>query len=167
MINRSPSDISTNGQVPWSQSMEHCESGESGKTSITTELRLGRTSSEEDFSPSWSYEGQRPKILGGRVALPPGKFLRVRKVFARNPWNCTWKFPDPLDNFRIGWIFSGWSGKFLDSLESFWVGWIFSRWSGKFPDSLKSFRIGWIFSGWSEKFPDSLESFWIAWKVSG
>ena len=28
---------------------------------------------------------QRPKNLGGRVALPPGKFLRVRKVFARNP----------------------------------------------------------------------------------
>ena len=28
---------------------------------------------------------QRPKNLGGRVALPSGKFLRVRKVFARNP----------------------------------------------------------------------------------
>ena len=28
---------------------------------------------------------QRPKNLGGRVALPPGKFLRVQKVFARNP----------------------------------------------------------------------------------
>ena len=26
---------------------------------------------------------QRRKNLGGRVALPPGKFLRVRKVFAR------------------------------------------------------------------------------------
>ena len=28
---------------------------------------------------------QSPKNLGGRVALPSGKFLRVRKVFARNP----------------------------------------------------------------------------------
>ena len=28
---------------------------------------------------------QRPKNLGGMVALPSGKFLRVRKVFARNP----------------------------------------------------------------------------------
>ena len=28
---------------------------------------------------------QRPKNLGGRVALPSGKFLRVRKVFAHNP----------------------------------------------------------------------------------
>ena len=33
-------------------------------------------------SPSSS---QRRKNLGGRVALPPRKFLRVRKVFARNP----------------------------------------------------------------------------------
>ena len=43
---------------------------------------------------------QRPKNLGGRVALPSGKFLRVRKVFAR-------KFLDSLEFFRIGWIFSG------------------------------------------------------------
>ena len=28
---------------------------------------------------------QSPKNLGGRVALPSGKFLRVRKVFACNP----------------------------------------------------------------------------------
>ena len=28
---------------------------------------------------------QSPKNLGGRVALPSGKLLRVRKVFARNP----------------------------------------------------------------------------------
>ena len=32
-----------------------------------------------------SSTGQRPKNLGGRVALPSGKFLCVRKVFARNP----------------------------------------------------------------------------------
>ena len=92
---------------------------------------------------------QSPKNLGGRVALPSGKFLRVRKVFARNPWNCNWEFPDPLENFQI---FSGLSGKFPDSLESFRIGWIFSGWSGKFPDSLESFWIGWIFSGWSGKF---------------
>ena len=30
-------------------------------------------------------ESQSPKNLGGRVALSSGKFLRVRKVFARNP----------------------------------------------------------------------------------
>ena len=32
-----------------------------------------------------STAGAEAKNLGGRVALPPGKFLRVRKVFARNP----------------------------------------------------------------------------------
>ena len=33
----------------------------------------------------WHPRVQSPKNLGGRVALPSGKFLRVRKVFARNP----------------------------------------------------------------------------------
>ena len=123
---------------------------------------------------------QRPKNLGGRVALPSGKFLRVRKVFARNPWKCTGKFADRLQNFQIVWIFSGLSRKFPDSLESFRIIWIFSGWSGKFPDSLESFWIVRIFSRCSGKFPDSLESFRIvrifpdgpesfriAWKVSG
>ena len=137
---------------------------------LTTMFQISLLKERHSLEITW----QRRKNLGGRVALPPGKFLRVRKAFARNPWNCTGKFPDPLDNFRIGWIFSGWSGKFPDSLESFRIGWIFSGWSGKFPDSLESFRVGWIFSGWSGKFPDSLESFRIGWiffriiqKVSG
>ena len=105
--------------------------------------------------------GQRPKNHRGIVALPSGKFLRVRKVFARNPWKWIGKFADHLQNFQIGWIFSGWSGKFLDSLESFRIVWIFSGLSGKFSDSLESFRIIWIFSGLSGKFPDSLDIFWI------
>ena len=83
---------------------------------------------------------QRPKNLGGRVALPSGKFLRVRKVFARNPWNCNGEFPDPLENFQIVWIFSGLSGKFPDSLESFRRAWKVSRQSENFPESLKSFQ---------------------------
>ena len=44
---------------------------------------------------------QRHKNHRGIVALPSGKFLRVRKVFARNPWNCTGKFLDGLESFRI------------------------------------------------------------------
>ena len=55
---------------------------------------------------------QRPKNPGGMVALPSGRFLRVWKVFACNPWNCTGKFSDRLENFQIVWTFSGWSGKF-------------------------------------------------------
>ena len=62
----------------------------------------------------------------GIVALPSRKFLRVWKVFARNPLNCTGKFLDRMDNFQIVWIFSGWSRKFPNSLESFRIGWIFS-----------------------------------------
>ena len=95
---------------------------------------------------------QRPKNHRGIVALPSGKFLRVQKVFARNPWKCTGKFADRLQNFQIVWIFSGWSGKFPDSLESFRIIWIFSGWSGKFSDSLESLRIIWIFSEWSRTF---------------
>ena len=41
---------------------------------------------------------QRPKNLGSRVALLPGKFLRIRKVFAHiteKPDNCLDHFPFP------------------------------------------------------------------------
>ena len=69
---------------------------------------------------------QRPKNLDGRVALPSGKFLRVRKVFAQ-----------PL---KLHWKVSGWSGKFLDGLESFQMVWKFAVWSGKLEDGLERFR---------------------------
>ena len=65
-------------------------------------------------------------------ALLTGKFLRVRKVFAREISVCpflleiTWKvsrvfgkFPDCLKNFRIIWKDSRLSGKFTYYLESF------------------------------------------------
>ena len=77
---------------------------------------------------------QRPKNHRGIVALPSGKFLRVRKVFARNPF--------ALGSFHTVWKISG-----------------LSRWSGKVPDSLENFRIVWKISGWSQKFPDGPESF--------
>ena len=63
---------------------------------------------------------QRPKNLGGKVALPSGNFLRVWKVLARNPWNCNGEFLDPLENFQIVWIFSGLS-------EIFGIAWKVSR----------------------------------------
>ena len=36
-----------------------------------------------NFGTPLHYLDQSPKNLGSRVALLPGKFLRVRKVFAR------------------------------------------------------------------------------------
>ena len=88
-------------------------------------------------------QGQRHKNHRGILALPSGKFLRVHIVFAHNPWNCTGKFPDGLESFRIVWKVSGWSGKFLDNLESFRIIWQVSLQSGKFWDNLEDFRITW------------------------
>ena len=79
------------------------------------------------------------------MALPSGKFLRVKKAFARNLWNCP--------------------GKFSDYLEGFWNVVKVSGLAGKFPNCLENFLIFWKISGWCEKFPDCLESFWIVWKV--
>ena len=65
---------------------------------------------------------QRQKNPVGVSALPTGKFLRVRKVFARiytinpkiKPKDCI-----GLESFQTVCKFSGQCGKFLDSLESF------------------------------------------------
>ena len=46
-----------------------------------------------------------------------GKVFARPESFARNPWNCTGKFPDRLESFRVIWKVSGWSGKFWDNLE--------------------------------------------------
>ena len=64
---------------------------------------------------------QRPKNHRGIVALPSGKFLRVRKVFARNHWNCTGKFPYGLESFQISWKVSGLSRKCPDGLGCFGI----------------------------------------------
>ena len=89
---------------------------------------------------------QRQKNPVGVSALPTGKFLRVRTVFA-----CIYK-TDPkikskdcigVESFLAVWKVSGQSVKFLDSLESFQTVWKVSGQSGKFPDSLESFRTGW------------------------
>ena len=91
---------------------------------------------------------QRPKNLGGRVALPSGKFLRVTLEIALGSFRMVWKVsgesgkcPDGLESFRMVWKLSGWSGKFLDCLETFRMVWKISGWSGKFPDGLESFRM--------------------------
>ena len=59
--------------------------------------RIASLACEGRFTP----EAQKPSWHRGIVALPSRKFLRVRKVFARNPWNCTGKFPYRLENFRM------------------------------------------------------------------
>ena len=54
---------------------------------------------QQSSGPALESWPQSPKNLGGRVALPSGKFLRVRKDFAHKPWTCNVDFPDPLENF--------------------------------------------------------------------
>ena len=103
----------------------------------------------------------------GVSALPTGKFLRVRKVFARvykmdlkNKYICrSGEISDSLESFLTVWKVSRQSGKFFDSLESIWTVWKVSGQSGKFLDSLESFGIVWKVSGQFGKFPYSLESF--------
>jgi len=125
---------------------------------------------------------QRPKNLGSRVALLPGKFLRVQKVFARITeknlvnWPNTFKttqffqmianFPD---DFKTVWIFpddSQSSGLFQNCPD-------FSRWlpifrmisklsrffqmTANFPDDFKTVRIfpdDYQFSGLFQNCPD-------------
>ena len=115
-----------------------------GKSGLTAGCLLIHSCLVDSWSYNWSIKKrilctgqQRPKNLGGRVVLPSGNFLPVWKVFACNPWNYNWEFPDPLENFQIVWIFSRLSLMFSNSLESFQIGWIFSGWSGKFLDSLE------------------------------
>ena len=119
---------------------------------------------------------QRQKFVGSEGALLPGKFLRVRKVFARGTyffyiitktcleslrivWKCfnimgkesglSGKFPDCLESFRIVWKVSGLTG----------IVWKVSRLSGNFPDCLETLQIVWKGNGLSGKFSDCLESF--------
>ena len=121
------------------------------------------TDPSEAQKPSWHRGVAIQKVFAGG----PGKFLRVQKVFAHNPWNCTGKFPDGLESFLVIWKVSGWSGKFPDNLENFLIVWKVSGRSGKFQDNLEDFQITWKVSGWSLTFPDSLESVWVVWEVSG
>ena len=105
---------------------------------------------------------QRQKNPVGASALPTGKFLRVRKVFARmykiypkiKSKDCI-----SLESFQTARKVSGQPGKFPDSPESFWTARKVSGQPGKFLDSLESFRTARKVSGQSRKFPDSLESF--------
>jgi len=105
---------------------------------------------------------QRQKNPVCEYALHTGKFLRVRKVFARiykiYPNIC-------LESFQTVWKVSRQSGKFPDSLETFRTVWTVSGQSGKFLDSLESFQTVWKVSGQSGKFPVSLESFRTVWKI--
>ena len=76
--------------------------------------------------------GPETEIHGEHASILTGKFVRIRKVFAREISVCpflfeiTWKvyrvfgkFPDCLKNFRIIWKDSRLSGKFTYYLESF------------------------------------------------
>ena len=129
-----------------------------------------------------SVTRQRQKNLGSRVAMLPGKFLRVRKVFARiiekNLLNC-------LNTFKTIQIFPDdcqFSGLFQNCPDfSRWmpIFQIISKWSGfsqliaNFPDYFKTVWIfpdecqfyGWFqncrifpddfqFSGWFQNCPD-------------
>ena len=114
---------------------------------------------------------QRQKYVGSAGALLPGKFLRVRKVFALNillsiiSGTC-------LENHWSFWKVSGSSGKFPDCLERFWIVWKVSVLSGNFPyslesiEGLESFQIFWQVTKLSGKIPECLENFQIVWKVS-
>ena len=62
---------------------------------------------------SSSYRYCRPESF-----CTTGKFLHVRKLFARNPL-CSRKFSDYLESFPIVWKVSGWSGKLVDGLDIF------------------------------------------------
>ena len=64
--------------------------------------------------------GQSPKNPGGAVALPTGKFLRVRKVFARI-YKITHKCSLNINwtEEKQVWKVFRLSGKFQDCLESF------------------------------------------------
>ena len=73
------------------------------------------------------------KYIGSVGALLPGKFLRIRKVFAMNI----------LLSVIHGsfWKITEVSGKFLDRLESFQIVLIVSELSGDFWFCLEIFRI--------------------------
>ena len=93
---------------------------------------------------------QRPKNLGSRVALLPGKFLRIWKVFARRTEKNLLNCPNTFKMVRIfpdDFQFSGWFQSCPDF--SIWlpIFRIISKLSGffqmtaNFPDYFKTVRI--------------------------
>ena len=95
---------------------------------------------------------QIQKYIGSAGALLPGKFLRVRKVFARNIFFTLHLTGTWCENHWNFWKASIWSGKCLDCLEGFWIFWKVSELSGMFLYCLESFRIVLHIYGLSVKF---------------
>ena len=112
-----------------------------------------------------------------------GKFLRVRKVFARiekigykmKPEifsalkfsRLSGNLPDYLETFRTVRKLARLSGNFPDSPEIFQTVWKLSRLFRNFPDSPETFRTVWKLSGLFGNFPDCLETCQTVWKLSG
>ena len=108
---------------------------------------------------------QRQKKVGNAVAVLPGKFLLVRKVFTRWTPKClkmVKNIPRNVKNIRTMWKVSGKFGKCPDNLESVRTIW-------KVYGNLKNVQIIWKVPGQSGKCPDNLKTastFWKVWKVS-
>ena len=85
------------------------------------------TSASASYLVDWAKIVKLPsrgtKTIVASWHCRPGKFLRVRKVFARYTWNCTGKLSPGLESFRIVWKVSGWSRKLPDNLEGFPITW--------------------------------------------
>ena len=123
------------------------------------------------------WVGQRRKNLGSRVALLPGKFLRVRKVFAHiteNNLNC----PNTFKTIRIfpdDFQFSGWFQNCPDFIPDDCQ---FSRWfqncldffqmTANFPDDFKTVRIFQMTANFLAEKSSFLTAFWIlfCWSVA-
>ena len=82
---------------------------------------------------------QSPKNLVCGYALHTGKFLRVRKVFARIEKIGYKMKPELLSALK----FSRLSGNLPDYLETFWTVQKLSRQSGNFPDCLETLQAAW------------------------
>ena len=112
---------------------------------------------------NWEWTTQRPKNLGSRVALLPGKFLRVRKVFARitekylvncpNTFKTTQIFPDDCQFsglFQNCPDFSRWQPIFriISKLSGFF------QMTANFPDDFKTVRMFQV----TANFPDDFKT---------
>ena len=110
-----------------------------------------------------SIRKQRPKNLGSRVALLPGKFLRIRKVFARitekylvncpNTFKTTQIFPDDCQFsglFQNCPDFSRWQPIFriISKLSGFF------QMTANFPDDFKTVRMFQV----TANFPDDFKT---------
>ena len=114
----------------------------------------------------WGGGAQSQKKPVGALALPTGKFLRVRKVFARLQCNGSLKgphfsaqckpCPGKMDGFKL---FASEQFKYcLDSLDTVRTVWILS---GRFrycPDGFNSVRTVSILSGWFQYSPDGFNT---------